>query len=110
MPVDPDQVAYPDLPYPDDAYPDAVPVIHPPTVKRPVAPGTRKEDRPFNRVFFDVALTVLKLGEGVYQQVEHPTDEQIEAAQAAYVGGRTYEVTVAEANALEAAGYEVSVE
>ncbi len=50
---------------------------------------------------------MLKAHDGTYTTVDTPTTEQVAAAQVAYLGGHLYEVTVTEAAALTAAGYEV---
>lgn len=57
-----------------------------------------------SRLHLDSGLTVLKNG-GFYTTVENPAAEDVEAADAAYLGGRAYEVTTEEADALTAAGY-----
>lgn len=74
-------------------------VSRPMTVDRP-------EYRPFNRVKGLVGLTVLKNGSS-YVTVENPSNEDIQNATAAYLGGHEYEVDAMEASALTAAGYEV---
>lgn len=60
----------------------------------------------FSRIKIPKGITVLKNG-GVYTQVRFPSAEQVAAATIAYIGGYSYEVTLAEKNALEAAGYTV---
>lgn len=101
--------SYPGLIYPGQAYPGVTTTGHlftPPTVLRPLTEN-RLEYRPFNRVKGKVGLSVLKTGTS-YATVENPTDEQVTAADAAYLGGRTYTINDTEAAALTAAGYEVT--
>lgn len=61
--------------------------------------------RPFQSA--PVAISVLKRG-AFYFPVQNPADEDVAAADVAYLGGRAYEVSAEEAAALVAAGYEVS--
>lgn len=82
-----------------------MPHFEPPTALRPY-PGVR--DRLFCRMKLAVGLTVLKSESGGYVTVEHPTNEQIDAAAIAYLGGHVYEVSDDEADSLTAAGYEVT--
>lgn len=49
-------------------------------------------------------LTVLKIGDS-YQSVHTPTDEQLAAADAVYLGGHYYTIPAEEVAALTAAGY-----
>ncbi|WP_146192448.1 hypothetical protein [Cellulomonas sp. WB94] len=58
----------------------------------------------FDRLARPHGVTVLKTN-GTYRQVEGPTDEELAAADIAYLGGRTYTVTRAEGAELTAAGY-----
>lgn len=75
-------------------------------------PPTRTERLPlhaatnglFRRMSWRVGVTVLK-EDGFYRQVIEPTPEEIEAADAAYPGGRSYTITAEERDALVAAGY-----
>jgi hypothetical protein len=60
----------------------------------------------FSRIKIPKGITVLKIG-SVYSQVRYPSAEQVAAANIAYIGGYSYEVTLAEKTALEAAGYTV---
>jgi hypothetical protein len=107
VPIDTTQLAVPGLGVPGVTYPGRMPQIVPPFVERPMAPD-RPEHRPFNRVKYRVAVTVLKDGFGNYRSLENPTEDDINNAAAAYLGGRDYEISVDEANALETAGYEVT--
>ena len=103
--------ATPGIAVPGDAWPGYTwsPLFTPPTVKRPLAPD-RPEHRPFNRVKYKVGLTVLKDGFGNYRTVENPSEDDINNAAAAYLGGRSYVVSGEEAAGLTAAGYEVTYE
>lgn len=83
-----------------------MPYFTPPVVRRP-AESTRG-DRLFGRLNIPVGLTVLKSATGGYETVEDYTDEQIDAAAIAYIGGHVYPVSADEAAALTAAGYEVT--
>lgn len=49
--------------------------------------------------------TVLKSAAGVYTTVDNPSQDDIDAAAVAYLGGHIYQITSAEATALTAAGY-----
>lgn len=50
--------------------------------------------------------TVIK-EDGVYRTKSYPTQAELEAADAYYLGGHIYEVSAAEATALTAAGFTV---
>ena len=52
----------------------------------------------------DIGISLLKSG-GLYRQVRDPSDEEITAADVAYLGGHVYEITGTESDALIAAGY-----
>lgn len=80
-----------------------MPTFTPPyvTVKAPDAP------EPFNRLGMPKTVSVIKNGSS-YRQVNWPTDEDVATADAAYLGGRTYGISEAEAAALTAAGYTVT--
>lgn len=67
-----------------------------------------KKDRLWQRIHFDTGMTVLKWPDGSYQTVENVSDDQIEQASIAYLGGHEYNVDEVEAAALAAAGYEVT--
>jgi len=60
----------------------------------------------FSKIKIPKGITVLKEG-SVYIQVRYPSAEEVAAADIAYIGGYSYEVTLAEKTALEAAGYTV---
>jgi hypothetical protein len=57
------------------------------------------------RTYVDVGYTILRFGDS-YQQFIDPDPEQITAADAAFPGGRIYEITEDEANRLIEAGYD----
>ena len=100
--------SYPGLIFPGEAYPgETAPSyrFRTPGVLRPLTVD-RLEYRPFNRVKVEIPFTVLKNG-STYTTVEHPTDEQVAAADIAYLGGREHIITNEEAAALTAAGYTV---
>jgi hypothetical protein len=78
----------------------------PPTVLRPYE--GQQGDRLFCRMKLPVGVTVLKSQSGGYSTVENPSPAEIDAALVTYLGGCTYEVSAAEADALTAAGYEVT--
>lgn len=74
-----------------------------PTVSEgPLAPGPL-----FSRFRLTKGISVIKV-DGEYQEVRTPSSEEVEAAEAFYLGGITYEVTAAEKADLEAAGYTVT--
>ena len=83
-----------------------MPTFAPPTVLRSY-PGAYG-DRLFCRMKLPVGLTVLKSESGGYTALENPTNEQIDAAAIAYIGGHVYDVSAEEADSLTAAGYEVT--
>lgn len=60
----------------------------------------------FSRIKIPKGVTVLKTS-GVYTEIRYPSSEEVDAADIAYIGGYSYEVTAAEKTALEAAGYTV---
>lgn len=59
----------------------------------------------FGRVRVAQGLSLLKDAPGVYRQVEYPTDEEFAAAPLAYLGGRWYYISPAEAASLTQGGY-----
>lgn len=104
MAVDPTRLGIMGEGHVNEAYVGALPTFEPPTVEYPGGPPS---DRLFGRMKFPRGITVLKNGAS-YVALENPTDEQVAAADAAYVGGRTHEIfSLDEVAALEAAGYEV---
>jgi hypothetical protein len=52
-------------------------------------------------------VTVYKIGSSWYEE-EYPSQDDLDIADVVYLGGHEYTVTLAEKNALEAAGYTVS--
>jgi hypothetical protein len=58
----------------------------------------------FARLHLDLGLSILKFGSS-YQQITTPSTEQIESADAVYIGGRIYKITSSEAALLTLAGY-----
>lgn len=58
----------------------------------------------FGRLEFLQGVSLLKK-DGLYRQVETPTDEECADADRVYLGGRVYLIDAEEAAALEAAGY-----
>jgi hypothetical protein len=108
-------LAYPGLAVPGASYPNLLSggaaggpgagTFRPPRHRRYTL-GDR--DRLWGRMHYDTGLTVLKWPDGSYQTVENVDDNQIEQASIAYLGGREYDVSEAEAAALTAAGYEVT--
>lgn len=58
----------------------------------------------WSRLYLDRGVSILRFGEA-YLQVDEPSAEQVTAADAAYIGGRTYRVSKVEAGRLRAAGY-----
>lgn len=63
----------------------------------------------FRRTTFRQGVSLLKEA-GFYRQVDGPTDEEIAAADIAYLGGHRYLVSDAEAGLLTVAGYGANVE
>lgn len=60
----------------------------------------------FSRIKIPKGITVLKI-DGSYHEVRYPAEEEVTAADIAYIGGYSYEVDETEKVALEAAGYTV---
>lgn len=60
----------------------------------------------FSRIRIPKGVTVLKI-DGAYYEVRYPAEEEVVAADIAYIGGYSYEVDAAEKADLEAAGYTV---
>lgn len=80
-------------------------VFYTPTVSEgPLARGPL-----FSRFRLVKAITVLKI-DGDYYEVRYPAEEDVTAADIAYIGGGRYEVDAAEKADLEAAGYTVVTE
>jgi hypothetical protein len=62
--------------------------------------------RLFSRFRLTRGVSVLKV-DGQYYETRNPSSEEVQAAQAAYIGGYSYEVSPGERAALQAAGYTV---
>lgn len=58
----------------------------------------------FGRLLFTQGVSLLKES-GLYRQASNPTDEELDAAEVAYLGGYRYDVDATEASDLIAAGY-----
>lgn len=71
-----------------------------------VSEGPAGEGRLFSRYRLTRGITVLKI-DGEYYEMRYPSSEEVEAAEAAYIGGYSYEVSAGEKAGLEAAGYTV---
>jgi hypothetical protein len=71
-----------------------------------ISEGPAGTGRLFSRYRLTRGITILKI-DGVYYELRYPSAEEVEAAQEAYIGGYSYEVSEGEKAALEAAGYDV---
>jgi len=71
-----------------------------------VSEGPAGEGRLFERFRLVRGITVLKIN-GEYFEIRFPSQEETQAAEIAYIGGYSYEVSEAEKASLEAAGYTV---
>jgi len=71
-----------------------------------VSEGPAGEGDLFSRYRLVRGITVLKI-DGEYFELRYPSSEEVEAAQEAYMGGYSYEVSPGEKADLEAAGYTV---
>jgi hypothetical protein len=71
-----------------------------------VSEGPAGEGRLFERFRLVRGITVLKI-DGEYFEIRFPSQEETQAAEIAYIGGYSYEVSEAEKASLEAAGYTV---
>ena len=71
-----------------------------------VSEGPAGEGRLFGRYRLTRGITVLKI-DGEYYEMRYPSSEEVEAAEEAYMGGYSYEVSAGEKASLEAAGYTV---
>ena len=71
-----------------------------------VSEGPAGEGRLFGRYRLVRGVTVLKI-DGEYFETRFPSSEEVEAADIAYIGGYSYEVSPGEKADLEAAGYDV---
>lgn len=71
-----------------------------------VSEGPAGDGRLFSRYRLLRGITVLKI-DGEYYELRYPSSEEVEAADEAYIGGYSYEVSAEEKADLEAAGYTV---
>ena len=71
-----------------------------------ISEGPAGEGRLFGFFRLTRGVSVLKI-DGQYYQTRFPSSEEVKAAQVAYIGGYSYEVSAGEKAALEAAGYTV---
>jgi hypothetical protein len=71
-----------------------------------VSEGPAGEGRLFEQFRLVRGITVLKI-DGEYFQIRFPSSEETQAADIAYIGGYSYEVSEGEKASLEAAGYTV---
>lgn len=71
-----------------------------------ISEGPLGEGRLFGRYRLTRGITVLKI-DGEYYELRTPSSEEVEEADAAYIGGYSYEVSATEKASLEAAGYTV---
>jgi hypothetical protein len=71
-----------------------------------ISEGPAADGRLFSRYRLTRGVSVLKI-DGVYYEMRNPSSEEVQAAQAAYIGGYSYDVSAGEKAGLEAAGYTV---
>ena len=71
-----------------------------------ISEGPAGDGRLFSRYRLTRGVSVLKI-DGEYYEMRNPSSEEVQAAQAAYIGGYSYEVSAGEKAGLEAAGYTV---
>jgi hypothetical protein len=71
-----------------------------------ISEGPAGEGRLFSRYRLTRGVSVLKV-DGEYYEFRSPSSEEIAEAEAAYIGGYSYEVSAGEKASLEAAGYTV---
>jgi len=71
-----------------------------------ISEGPAGEGRLFSRYRLTRGISVLKI-DGVYYELRYPSAEEVASAQAAYIGGYSYEVDEGEKIQLEEAGYTV---
>lgn len=58
----------------------------------------------WDRMYLHRGLTIIRYGTS-YQQIDNPSTDQMDTADALFIGGRTYRIDEAEAALLTAAGY-----
>lgn len=71
-----------------------------------ISEGPAGQGRLFSRYRLVRGITVVK-SNGEYYEVRYPSEDEINEAEVAYIGGYSYEVDEAEKADLEAAGYTV---
>ena len=71
-----------------------------------ISEGPAGEGRLFSRYRLVRGVSILKI-DGVYYELRNPSSEEVASAQAAYIGGYSYDVSAGEKAGLEAAGYTV---
>ena len=71
-----------------------------------IGEGPAGEGPLFSRFRLTRGVSVIKI-DGEYYEVRNPSSEEIEEAEAFYLGGMTYDVSAGEKAGLEAAGYTV---
>jgi len=71
-----------------------------------VSEGPLAEGPLFSRYRLTKGVSVIKV-DGEYYELREPSSEEVEAAEAFYLGGITYEVSLEEKTSLEAAGYTI---
>ena len=71
-----------------------------------ISEGPAADGRLFSRYRLTRGVSVLKI-DGEYYEMRNPSSEEVQAAQAAYIGGYSYDVSAGEKAGLEAAGYTV---
>lgn len=82
-----------------------MPTFTPRQYDQPIASKvTKPDDNLWVRMKVAHSYALLK-NDGFYREVVNPTNEEIAAADIAYLGGHIYQVTSDEAAALNAAGY-----
>jgi hypothetical protein len=58
----------------------------------------------WSRMYLDRGISILRFGDS-FQQIDEPTAEQVEEADVAFIGGRTYPISAQDAQRLRLAGY-----
>jgi len=71
-----------------------------------ISEGPAGTGRLFSRYRLTRGISVLKI-DGVYYELRYPSSEEVAAAEVAYIGGYSYEVSAGEKAQLEEAGYTV---
>ena len=71
-----------------------------------VSEGPAGDGPLFERFRLTRGVSVIKVN-GEYYELRNPSSEEVAAAEAFYLGGITYDVSLGEKTSLEAAGYTV---